>query len=52
MLTIRDIKEEDRQEFFAMAKEFYGERHVITIYRRNILRELCRSVCEAEYSEP
>ena len=24
MLTIRDIKEEDRQEFFAMAKEFYG----------------------------
>ena len=34
MLTIRDIKEEDRQEFFAMAKEFYQKsRHVITIYR-------------------
>ena len=24
MLHIRDIRKEDRQEFFAMAKEFYG----------------------------
>ena len=24
MLNIRDIQESDRQEFFQMAKEFYG----------------------------
>ena len=43
MLTIRDIREEDREIFFKMEKEFYGGRPASTQCPRSILKQHFRS---------